>query len=146
MSEKIWIGADHAGFALKQTLVQELKRLGYDPVDAGPSSLDPSDDFPDFGKPVAEAVSDGTAARGVLTCGTGLGMSYVANRYPQVRAAVVWTPEIAALSRKHNDANILVLPARFTSEAQALEILHTFLDTRFEGGRHERRVEKIERE
>ena len=146
MSEKIWVGADHAGFALKETLVQELKRLGYEPVDAGPSRLDPADDFPDYGKPVAEAVSDGTAARGVLTCGTGLGMSYVANRYPQVRAAVVWTPEIAALSRKHNDANILVLPARFTSEQQALEILHTFLDTPFEGGRHERRVEKIERE
>lgn len=146
MSEKIWVGADHAGFALKQTLVAELRRLGYEPVDAGPSTLDPADDFPDYGKPVAEAVSDGTAARGVLTCGTGLGMSYVANRYPQVRAAVVWTPEIAALSRKHNDANILVLPARFTSEQQALEILHTFLDTPFEGGRHERRVEKIERE
>jgi len=146
LSEKIWVGADHAGFALKQTLVAELRRLGYEPVDAGPSTLDPADDFPDYGKPVAEAVSDGTAARGVLTCGTGLGMSYVANRYPQVRAAVVWTPEIAALSRKHNDANILVLPARFTSEQQALEILHTFLDTPFEGGRHERRVEKIERE
>ncbi|HTY06029.1 MAG TPA: RpiB/LacA/LacB family sugar-phosphate isomerase [Gemmatimonadales bacterium] len=146
MSEKIWIGADHAGFALKQTLVAELRRMGYEPVDAGPSTLDPADDFPDYGKPVAEAVSDGTAARGVLTCGTGLGMSYVANRYPQVRAAVVWTPEIAALSRKHNDANILVLPARFTSEQQALEILRTFLETPFEGGRHERRVEKIERE
>jgi len=146
LSEKIWIGADHAGFALKQTLVAELRRMGYEPVDAGPSTLDPADDFPDYGKPVAEAVSDGTAARGVLTCGTGLGMSYVANRYPQVRAAVVWTPEIAALSRKHNDANILVLPARFTSEQQALEILRTFLETPFEGGRHERRVEKIERE
>jgi ribose 5-phosphate isomerase B len=146
LSEKIWVGADHAGFELKEKLVAELKRLGYDPVDAGPARLDPADDFPDFGKPVAEAVSEGIARRGVLTCGTGLGMSYVANRFPQVRAAVVWTPEIAALSRKHNDANILVLPARFMNEKQALETLHTFLDTPFEGGRHERRVEKIERE
>jgi ribose 5-phosphate isomerase B len=146
LSEKIWVGADHAGFELKQKLVAELKRLGYEPVDAGPARLDPADDFPDFGKPVAEAVSEGIARRGVLTCGTGLGMSYVANRFPQVRAAVVWSPEIAALSRKHNDANILVLPARFMNEKQALDTLHTFLDTPFEGGRHERRVEKIERE
>jgi ribose 5-phosphate isomerase B len=146
LSEKIWVGADHAGFELKEKLVAELKRLGYEPVDAGPARLDPTDDFPDYGKPVAEAVSEGLARRGVLTCGTGLGMSYVANRFPQVRAAVVWSPEIAALSRKHNDANILVLPARFMNEKQALDTLHTFLDTPFEGGRHERRVEKIERE
>jgi len=146
LSEKIWIGADHAGFALKQTLVRELERLGYEPVDAGPARLDPADDFPDYGKPVAEAVSEGIAHRGILTCGTGLGMSYVANRFPHVRAAVVWSPEIAALSRKHNDANILVLPARFMNDQQALDVLHTFLDTPFEGGRHERRVEKIELE
>jgi len=77
-------------------------------------------------------------------CGTGLGMSYVANRYPGVRAAVAWTPEIAALARQHNDANVLVLPARFVSQEDALAILRTWLDTPFEGGRHERRVEKIE--
>lgn len=146
MSEKIWVGADHAGFELKEKLKAELRRLGYEPVDAGPARLDPADDFPDFGKPVAEAVSEGLVKRGILTCGTGLGMSYVANRFPQVRAAVVWTPEIAALSRKHNDANILVLPSRFTNDQQAMDILHTFLDTPFEGGRHERRVEKIERD
>lgn len=146
MSEKIWIGADHAGFELKQKLVTELRRLGYEPVDAGPKVLDPGDDFPDYAKPVAAAVSEGEAKRGVLTCGTGLGMSYAANRYPHVRAAVVWTPEIAALSRKHNDANILVLPSRFMNDQQAMDILHTFLDTGFEGGRHERRVEKIERD
>jgi ribose 5-phosphate isomerase B len=146
LSEKIWIGADHAGFELKQKLVTELRRLGYEPVDAGPKVLDPADDFPDYAKPVAAAVSDGEAKRGILTCGTGLGMSYAANRYPHVRAAVVWTPEIAALSRKHNDANILVLPSRFMNDQQAMDILHTFLDTGFEGGRHERRVEKIERD
>jgi len=146
LSEKIWVGADHAGFELKEKLKAELTRLGYEPVDAGPAKLDPADDFPDFGKPVAEAVSEGLVKRGILTCGTGLGMSYVANRFPQVRAAVAWTPEIAALSRKHNDANILVLPSRFTNDRQAMDILHTFLDTPFEGGRHERRVEKIERD
>ena len=145
MSEKIYIGADHAGFDLKQTLVAELKKLGYEPIDVGPKALDPGDDFPDFAKPVAEAVSEGAARRGVLTCGTGLGMSYTANRFPHVRAAVAWSPEIAELARKHNDANVLVLPARFVSEQEGLDILHKWLDTKFEGGRHQRRVEKIEK-
>jgi ribose 5-phosphate isomerase B len=89
-------------------------------------------------------VSGGKVQRGVLTCGTGLGMSYAANRFPKVRAAVVWSPEIAELSRKHNDANILVLPSRFVSEDESLEILRKWLTTPFEGGRHQRRVEKIE--
>ena len=144
MSERILVGADHAGFALKQKLVTELKRLGYDAVDVGPKALDPADDYPDFAKPVAQAVSSGQAARGVLTCGTGLGMSYAANRYPKVRAAVVWSPEVAELSRKHNDANVLVLPAQFVSEDEGLEILRRWLDTKFDGGRHARRVEKID--
>ena len=145
MSEKIYIGADHAGFALKQKLVAELKKLGFEPVDVGPQSLDPADDFPDFAKPVAKAVSSGEVQRGVLTCGTGLGMSYTANRYPKVRAAVAWSPEVAEMSRKHNDANVLVLPARFVSEEEGLAILHKWLETNFEGGRHQRRVEKIEK-
>ena len=132
MSEKIYVG-------------DELKKLGYEPIDVGPKSLDPNDDYPDYAKPVAEAVSKGKAQRGILTCGTGLGMAYVANRYPKVRAAVVWSPEIAELSRTHNDANVLVLPSRFVSEKEGLEILHTWLDTKFEGGRHQRRVEKIEK-
>ena len=144
MSEKIYVGADHAGFDLKQKLVAELKKLGYEPIDVGPKVLDPADDFPDYAKPVAEAVSEGEVARGVLTCGTGLGMSYTANRFPHVRAAVAWSPEIAELARKHNDANVLVLPARFVSEKEGLEILHKWLDTKFEGGRHQRRVEKID--
>jgi ribose 5-phosphate isomerase B len=144
LSEKIYIGADHAGFALKQTLVNELKKLGYEPVDVGPKALDPADDFPDFAKPVAQAVSSGAVQRGILTCGTGLGMSYTANRYPKVRAAVAWSPEVAEMSRKHNDANVLVLPARFVSEQEGLAILHRWLETNFEGGRHQRRVEKIE--
>ncbi|HEY7685805.1 MAG TPA: RpiB/LacA/LacB family sugar-phosphate isomerase [Gemmatimonadales bacterium] len=144
MSERIYVGADHAGFALKQKLVDELKRLGYEPVDVGPATCDPTDDYPDFAKPVAEAVSNGIAPRGVLTCGTGLGMGFVANRYPRVRAAVVWSPEVAELSRTHNDANILVLPSRFVSDEEGLEILRRFLTTPFEGGRHKRRVEKID--
>jgi ribose 5-phosphate isomerase B len=146
LSEQIYVGADHAGFQLKQKLVAELKRLGYDPVDVGPKSLDPTDDYPDYARPVAEAVSAGTALRGVLTCGTGLGMAYVANRYPQVRAAVAWSPELAELARKHNDANVLVLPARFVSEEEGMEILHRWLETGFEGGRHARRVAKIDRD
>jgi ribose 5-phosphate isomerase B len=144
LSEKIYVGADHAGFALKQKLVSELKQLGYEPVDVGPKTLDPADDYPDYAKPVADAVSRGVAQRGVLTCGAGLGMSFVANRYPHVRAAVVWSPEVAELSRKHNDANVLVLPSRFVSEAEGVEILHKWLDTKFDGGRHQRRVEKID--
>ena len=144
MSEQIYVGADHAGFQLKQHLVDELKRLGYEPVDVGPGTMDPTDDDPDYARPVAEAVSTGKARRGILTCGTGLGMSYVANRYPRVRAAVVWSPEIAELARKHNDANVLVLPSRFVSDAEGMDILHKWLDTPFEGGRHERRVAKID--
>jgi len=145
LSERIYVGADHAGYTLKQTLVDELKRLGYEPVDVGPAVCDPADDYPDYAKPVAEAISRGEARRGVLTCGTGLGMAFVANRLPRVRAAVVWNPEVAELSRQHNDANILVLPSRFVSEREALDILHRFLDTPFEGGRHQRRLEKIDR-
>src|SRR5207245_1351891 len=144
LSERILVGADHAGFALKQRLVAELERLGYEPVDVGPRALDPADDFPDYAKPVAAAVSKGDVARGILTCGTGLGMAYVANRYPRVRAAVAWSPEIAELARRHNDANVLVLPARFVSEEEGMEILHKWLDTTFEGGRHVRRVHKID--
>ncbi len=144
MSEKIYVGADHAGFRLKQKLVAELKRLGYEPVDVGPQTLNPADDFPDYGRPVAEAVSRGVVQRGILTCGTGLGMSFVANRYPRVRAAVAWTPQIAELARKHSDANVLILPSRFVSEEEGMEILHKWLKTEFEGGRHARRVAKID--
>lgn len=144
MSERIYVGADHAGFALKEALVEELRRLGYEPVDVGPTTHDPADDYPDFAKPVAAAVSAGEIGRGVLTCGTGLGMAVAANRYPRVRAAVAWNPEVAELSRRHNDANVLVLPARFLSDAEGAAILRRFLETAFEGGRHQRRVEKLD--
>ena len=143
MPEKIPIGADHAGFPLKQRLVAELKKLGYDPIDVGTNSPD-STDYPDYAHPVAHQFEAGEAKRGVLLCGTGLGMSYAANRHHGVRAAVAWTPEIAELARQHNDANVLVLPARFVSEDEGVAILKKWLDTPFEGGRHQRRVDKIE--
>jgi ribose 5-phosphate isomerase B len=141
--EIIPIAADHAGFELKEKLRGELEKLGYEVQDLGTHSP-ASTDYADYAHPLAEEVSSGQVKRGVLLCGTGLGMSYAANRHPHVRAAVVWSPEIAELARRHNDANVLVLPARFVSEEDGVRILKTWLDTPFEGGRHERRVEKIE--
>jgi ribose 5-phosphate isomerase B len=145
MAQRIPIASDHAGFELKETLRDRLRELGFEAHDLGTDSAS-STDYPDFAHPVAQMVSNGEAERAVLLCGTGLGMSYVANRYPNVRAAVVWTAEIAELSRKHNDANVLVLPARFLSRDDARHILDVWLSTGFEGGRHERRVDKIERD
>lgn len=145
MAEVIPIAADHAGFELKQRLEGRLKSLGYEVDDYGTDSA-ASSDYADFAHPVARRVSSGEAKRGILLCGTGLGMSYVANRYPHVRAAVVWSPEIAELSRRHNDANVLVLPSRFMSPEDAEKALDVWLSTPFDGGRHLRRVEKIERE
>ena len=141
----ILIASDHAGFALKEQLEGWLRERGYTVKDLGTDSED-STDYADYAHPLAQQVSEGMAQRGVLLCGTGLGMSYVANRYPNVRAAVAWSPEIAELARRHNDANVLALPARFLSEEQARQIVERWLDTPFEGGRHERRIEKIERE
>jgi ribose 5-phosphate isomerase B len=141
----ILIASDHAGFELKKKLEAELQALGYNYEDLGPSN-EASVDYADYAHPLAKRISEGAAERGILMCGTGLGMSYTANRYPHVRAAVAWTPEIAALAREHNDANVLVLPARFVGEEQGREILKAWLDTPFAGGRHARRVEKIERD
>jgi ribose 5-phosphate isomerase B len=143
MNERILIASDHAGFELKKKLERALTTLGYVVEDLGTNSVE-STDYADYAHPLARRVSDGDAARGVLLCGTGLGMSYTANRYPRVRAAVAWSAEVAKLSREHNDANVLVLPARFVSEEESMSILNTWLDTPFEGGRHARRVEKIE--
>ncbi len=144
MAERIPIASDHAGYEMKERLRAVLADAGYDVQDIGTHGT-ASTDYADYAHPLADEVSSGRAKRGVLLCGTGLGMSYVANRYPGVRAAVSWSPDIAELARKHNDANVLVLPARFVSDEDAIAILHRWLDTEFEGGRHERRVEKIER-
>jgi ribose 5-phosphate isomerase B len=143
MPEEILIASDHAGVEMKGKLEAELKRMGFAVKDFGTNSTE-STDYADFAHPLAKDISRGRHKRGVLLCGTGLGMSYVANRYPNVRAAVTWTPEIAALSRSHNDSNVLVLPSRFVNDTDALAILHKWLETPFEGGRHERRVVKID--
>jgi ribose 5-phosphate isomerase B len=143
VKERIPIASDHAGFEMKEKISKALAALGFEVQDLGTASP-ASTDYPDYGHPLAEEISTGAVKRGVLLCGTGLGMSYVANRHPHVRAAVAWTPEIATLARKHNDANVLVLPARFISDDDGVAILKAWLDTPFEGGRHERRVEKIE--
>ena len=145
MAEVIPIGSDHAGFQLKQRLIGELRALGYEPLDLGTNSADATD-YPDYAHRVASKVENHDVSRGVLLCGTGLGMSYAANRHPGVRAALAWSPELAKLAREHGDANILILPARFVSEDEGVEILKTWLDAEFAGGRHSRRVEKIEQE
>ena len=146
MSETIPIASDHAGVQMKNRLVSELKKMGYDPVDRGSNSPDKPDDYPDFGHQVAREVSNGEVKRGILLCGSGVGMDIVANRYQGVRAALAWEPEIGALSRKHNNSNVLVLPARFMSDDDAVKTMKVWLDTKFEGGRHERRIEKIDSE
>ena len=143
MPEVIPIASDHAGFALKQRLVAELRRSGFEPLDLGTDST-ASTDYPDYAHALADRIERGEARRGVLLCGTGLGMSYAANRHPGVRAAVVWTAEVAQLARSHNDANVLVVPARFVPDDEAVGILHAWLDTPFEGGRHAARVAKID--
>jgi ribose 5-phosphate isomerase B len=141
--ETIPIASDHAGFELKQKLVGELSRMGYAVQDLGATSDDPSD-YPDFAHPLAKEVSDGEAKRGILLCGSGIGVDIVANRYPHVRAALAWKSEIAELSRRHNDSNVLVIPSRYVSESEAVDMMRRWLTTEFEGGRHARRVDKID--
>jgi len=144
MHKKILIASDHAGFEMKSEVVKILQKRGFEVEDLGPSSAE-STDYADHAHPLAKRISAGEVEQGVLMCGAGLGMSYVANRYPGVRAAVSWAPEIAALAKQHNDANVLVLPARFLTPESAEKIVDAWLDSKFEGGRHARRVEKIER-
>ena len=141
--ETIPIAADHAGFEMKQKVALELTRMGYSVQDLGASSSEPSD-YPDFAHPLAKEVSSGEVKRGILLCGSGIGADIVANRYPNVRAALAWKPEIAELSRQHNDSNVLVIPARFVSDDEAMDMVKRWLSTEFEGGRHQRRIEKID--
>lgn len=138
----IAIASDHAGVALKALLVKDIAVLGYEADDLGPDS-DASVDYPDYAEAVAAAIESGNAKFGILICGSGIGMSIAANRYPGVRAALCHSVETATLSRQHNDANILVLGARIVSEALAQDCLKAFLATEFEGGRHQRRVDKL---
>lgn len=141
--ETISIASDHAGVELKAKMVAELKRMGLHVNDLGAANADPSD-YPDFAHPLARQISSGEARRGILLCGSGIGVDIVANRYPHVRAALSWMPEIAELSRRHNDSNVLVVPSRFVSDADGMEIMKRWLSTEFEGGRHARRVDKID--
>lgn len=140
---KLAIGADHGGLELKQEVVQYLRTLkDIEVSDFGTATKD-SVDYPDYGKKVAEAVSNGTVDRGILICGTGIGMSIVANRYPKVRAALCHDHFTARMSREHNDANILVMGERVIGKGVALEIVKTWLETEFAGGRHQLRLNKI---
>ncbi len=143
MSRKpIAIASDHAGYDLKTILAQELAEMGYEVLDLGtdgPQSVD----YPDFGSALAEVVRTGEAERGVLICGTGIGISMAANRHPGVRAAVCWDETSARLTREHNDANVLALGARLLGVEVAKDCVRTFLSTDFAGGRHVRRVAKL---
>lgn len=142
MVKKIALGADHAGFEEKEKIKRTLDELGIEYDDMGTSSPE-SVDYPDYAQKVAEGVSSGKYEQGLLVCGSGTGMAIAANKVKGVRAAVAWSPEIAALARQHNDANVLSLPARFVGEEASAEIVRSFFGSDFEGGRHERRVEKI---
>lgn len=145
MTEKskiLALGSDHAGFELKEIIINGLKARGISFHDFGTYSTE-STDYPDFAHAVAKSVNNGEFEKGILICGSGNGVSMTANKYPGVRAALCWNREIARLARLHNDANILSLPGRFIDSEVALSALDVFLETDFEGGRHQRRVEKI---
>lgn len=142
LSQPIAIGADHAGFEYKSMIKDLLENRGYKVIDFGTNSKD-SVDYPDFAHAVAKAVEEGQAGCGILICGSANGVAITANKHQRVRAAIAWENEIAALARQHNNANVICIPARFASPPQAEEMVKIFLNTPFEGGRHERRVEKI---
>lgn len=139
---KLSIGNDHAGTSYKFIILEALKKRNFEVVNHG-TDEESSVDYPDFVHPVAEDVEQGRADFGIIICGSGNGANMTANKHQGVRSALCWTKEIAQLAREHNDANILSIPARFTSKEQALEMVNIFLDTQFEGGRHQKRVEKI---
>jgi len=141
---KIAIGSDHAGFGLKEDVLEHLKGLKYDVVDCGTYNTE-SVDYPDFGEKVSSMVSAGEVERGILICGTGLGMSMVANKFPNVRAALCNDLFSAKMSRLHNDANVLVLGGRIIGKDLAAEIVRTWMSTAFEGDRHMRRLNKIKK-
>ncbi len=139
---KISIGNDHAGTNYKNAVVEALKSRGIEVINHGTNSED-SVDYPDFVHPVANDVENKIVDLGIIICGSGNGASMTANKHQGIRSALCWTTEIAKLAREHNNANILSIPARYVSEAQALDMVKTFLETEFEGGRHQKRVDKI---
>jgi ribose 5-phosphate isomerase B len=139
---KISIGNDHAGPDYKKAIVAMLEAKGHGVTNYGTDTVD-SVDYPDFAHPVATDVSEGKADFGIVICGSGNGIAMTVNKHAKIRAGLCWTKEIAVLTRLHNDANIVSIPARFTSIPQAVEIVEAFLSTEFEGGRHQNRVDKI---
>ncbi|MEC5165201.1 ribose 5-phosphate isomerase B [Flavobacterium sp. PL11] len=139
---KISIGNDHAAPDYKKAIVEMLIAKGHQVINYGTDSND-SVDYPDFGHPVATDVSEQKAEFGIIICGSGNGIAMTANKHQKVRAALCWIKEIAILARQHNDANIISIPARYTSIQQAVEMVDVFLNTEFEGGRHQNRVDKI---
>ena len=139
---KVIVGSDHAGFAAKQALVEELKKMGHSVTDAGTEGIE-SVDYPDFAIQVGRAVAEAEAERGILICGTGIGMCMTANKIKGVRAAVVTDAFTAEMSRRHNDANVLCLGARVLTQQKIEELARIFLEAQFEGGRHAGRVQKI---
>lgn len=139
---KIGIGGDHAGFDYKEALKKELTSRGYEVKDFGPYSKD-SVDYPDFVHPLATSVENADNDLGILICGSGNGVAMTANKHQGIRAALCWTAELASLARQHNNANIIAIPARFVSYDVASEMVEKFLNTAFEGGRHQNRVDKI---
>jgi ribose 5-phosphate isomerase B len=140
---KIAIGGDHAGFQYKEKLKIMLNENGYEVTDFGPDS-EASCDYPDFAHPVAESIVSGQNELGILICGSGNGVCLTANKHAGIRAALCWNEELAALARQHNDANILCIPSRFVDLELAEKMTKVFLSTSFEGGRHQRRVDKID--
>lgn len=142
MPVKIVLGADHAGFEWKESIKHWLVDQGYSVLDKGAFSTE-SVDYPDYIHPVAKAIEAGDANLGIVFCGSGNGVAMTANKHAHIRAAIAWKPELAALARQHNDANVLAIPARFVTVEMALEMVKTFLNTEFEGGRHQNRVNKI---
>ncbi len=141
-TKPVAIGADHAGFQYKEEIVALLKSKNIAYKDYGTYSAD-STDYPDFAHPVSSAVENGEAACGILVCGSGNGVAITANKHQGIRAALCWQPVLAKLARQHNNANVICLPQRFVSLEEALEMTEVFMNTEFEAGRHERRVNKI---
>ena len=139
---KIAFGGDHAGFEYKERLIEYVKGEGYEAIDFGTHSTE-STDYPDYVHPLAKAVEKGEADLGVLICGSGNGVCMTANKHQNIRAALCWNPELGALARQHNNANVLCLPSRFIDMDTARKILDLFLQAEFEGGRHQTRVDKI---
>lgn len=142
LSKPIAIGSDHAGFEYKEQLISFLEGKGMAFKDFGTHSAD-SVDYPDFAHPVSEAVESGEFAFGILLCGSANGVAITANKHQHIRAAICWGEELAKLSREHNDANVICIPARFVREGDAEKMVNTFMNTAFEGGRHATRVGKI---